>query len=162
MNYRCALVLADPHADPEPALAALRRTAPALERVIVVGQIREFQTWWSSEVGREPNAGAIAGLDAWRVAATPIARNVEVRQAPDFPLPALIELALTEQIDLLVAGARSFEAVSLLIGAARRLAVAMLWPAGAERRDGVRHVFCAAIGERSRASIIAFLREHCD
>jgi phosphatidylserine/phosphatidylglycerophosphate/cardiolipin synthase-like enzyme len=162
VNYQCALVLADPHADPRPALAALRRTAPALERVIVVGRIREFHTWWSSEVGREPNAGAIAGLEEWRVEATSIARHVEVRQAPDFQLPALIELALTEQIDLLVAGARSFDAVSLLTGAARRLALPMLWPAGAERGDGIRHVFCAAIGARSRASIIAFLREHVD
>ncbi|HEY6559905.1 MAG TPA: phosphatidylserine/phosphatidylglycerophosphate/cardiolipin synthase family protein [Polyangiaceae bacterium] len=162
MKYRRALVLADPHADPGPALSALRRVAPVLERVIVVGRMRGFQTWWSSEVGGESNAREITGLEAWRVAAAPLAHNAEVRHAPDLPLQALVELALTEQIDLLVAGARSFEAVSLLIGAARRLAVAMLWPGDAERRDEIRHVFCAAIGERSRASIIAFLREHVD
>jgi phosphatidylserine/phosphatidylglycerophosphate/cardiolipin synthase-like enzyme len=162
MNYRCALVLADPHADPGPSLAALRRVAPALERVIVVGRVRGLQTWWSSEIVHEPNAPELAGLEAWRAAAASIAQNVELRQAPDFPLQALIELALTEQIDLLVAGARSFEAASLLGAAARRLPVAMLWPAGAERRGAIQHVFCAAIGERSRAAIIAFLREHAD
>jgi phosphatidylserine/phosphatidylglycerophosphate/cardiolipin synthase-like enzyme len=40
--------------------------------------------------------------------------------------------------------------------------VAVLWPAGAQREGSLEHVFCVVLGERSRAPIAAFLREHAD
>ena len=161
MRYRRALVLADVRADPGHSLAALRRVAPALEHLIVLARVHGLETWWSNS-GRERSAGEPQVLETWRAAAAAVITSTEVRQAPELTVDALVDLALTENVDLLVAGARSLDTAPLLAGAARRLGVAVLWPVSSERAGPLQHVFCVALGERSRAPIGAFLREHAD
>ena len=161
MRYRRALLLADLRVDPVHAVSALRRVAPALERVLVVGHVSTVGAWWS-EVPHEPDARELAALEGWRVAATRAATNTEARHVPELPLDALVDLTLTEGVDLLVAGARSRDTVALLSDAGRRAGIAVLSPAGEARDEPIKRVFCAAIGQRALASIVAFAREHGD
>ncbi|HEX8953664.1 MAG TPA: phosphatidylserine/phosphatidylglycerophosphate/cardiolipin synthase family protein, partial [Polyangia bacterium] len=106
MKYRRALLLVDLRADPGPAMSALHAVAPALEHILVVARLRGLGAWWSSEQAREPDPRELAALEAWRAAAAAVAPSTEVRQAPDLSLDALVDLALIDDVDLLVAGAR--------------------------------------------------------
>ncbi len=151
MNYRRALLLADLHADPHAAVAALARVAPNVERIVVVARVRGFSPSSSTE---PPPA-----LDAWRAVASTVA-PVELRPAPDLTIDALVDLALTEDIDLLVAGARSFDVTPLLLRTAVRIGVAALWPGGPPEAPPVRRILCAAVGNGAREAIASFLREH--
>lgn len=160
VSHRRALLLADPRARPDAALSALRRVAPALERVVVVGKLRALGALWSSDTSREPAPEELHALDAWRAAAAGVAPSTEARHAPELPVEAIVDLALTEDADILVGGARSLESVSLLTDAGRRLRVPVLLPAGEARDAPIRRVFCAAIGRRALASLVAFAREH--
>jgi phosphatidylserine/phosphatidylglycerophosphate/cardiolipin synthase-like enzyme len=161
VKYRRALLLADLRADPGPALSALRRVAPALERILVVGRVRGIGSWWSTDDAREPDARDLAALDGWRAAAAAVAPT-ETRHAPGLTIDALVDLALTDGIDLLVAGARAFDSALLVQSAARRIGVAALWPAGPPRTTAIAHVSCAAVGQRALVAIAELLREQAD
>lgn len=150
-NFRRALLLADLRADPRAAVAALARVAPALERVVVVARVR----WLSND----PDAKA--ALDAWSAAAAALA-PVDVRPAPELSVDALVDLALGEGVDLLVAGARSLDATTLILRTASRTAIAALWPAGAPEARPLRRILCAAVGTGGREAIASYLREHGD
>ena len=160
MKYRRALLLADLRGDPRSAIGPLRRVAPALERLVVVARLSRPWSWWSGEDDRSPDSNELAALDAWRVAAAAAATSAEVRGVPELLPDALMDLALTEDLDLLVDGARSVESASLLTKAARRLGVAVLWPAGGGRDTPIEHLLCVMLRRRERASIAAFLRDH--
>jgi cardiolipin synthase len=162
VKYRRALLLADLRGDPRSAVEALRRVAPALERLVVVARLPRPWSWWSSEDDRSPDSNELSALDAWRTAAVAAAPSAEVRGVPELLPDALMDLALTEDVDLLVDGARSIESASLLTKAARRLGVAVLWPAGGERDAPIEHLLCVMLRRRERASIAAFLRDHAD
>jgi phosphatidylserine/phosphatidylglycerophosphate/cardiolipin synthase-like enzyme len=159
MKLRRALLLVDPRVEPALAVSALHRVAPALERVVVVERVRGLAAEWSSEGGAEPNARDLDALEDWRCAVAGIAALVDVRPAPELSTHSLVDLALGEDVDLLVAGARTLAAASLLVDTGRRLGVPVLWPAGEPRDAPLAHVLCAAFGERSLAAIIAFFRD---
>jgi phosphatidylserine/phosphatidylglycerophosphate/cardiolipin synthase-like enzyme len=141
MNFARALVFVDRTGDPAAALSALAKVAPLLARVVII-----------------PGDRALVSLEKWRDAANIIASDVALHDAPQLPNDALAELARTEAADLLVAGGTSLSIVRLVADIAQRAGVAMLWPQGTTEGE-VRHVFCAALGQRSRAAIAAFLRE---
>jgi phosphatidylserine/phosphatidylglycerophosphate/cardiolipin synthase-like enzyme len=152
VNYRRAMVLCDLRADPAPALSALRRVAPNLEGLVLVLKVRNL------ELTREE----ASALEAWRLLASEHSWAVELRPAPQLGTSSLVELAITEDVELLVAGSRSVEIAALLAGAARRLGLAWLWPSAQVVHRPITHLVCAAIGDRSRAAILEFLREHGD
>ena len=156
MKYRRALLLADLRAEPGPALLALGRVAPTLESILVVAKVRALGAPWRSE----PDAREMAAVESWLAAAASVAATVDVRHASELPVEAIVDLALTADVDLLVAGVRSLDSAPLLSTAGRRLGVPVLWPATETRTAPIEHLFCVAIGERSLASIAAFLREH--
>jgi hypothetical protein len=160
LKYRIAMLLADLRADPGPAVAALRRVAPRVERIHVVSRWRALAPWPSTE-DWEPDAHEPAALDAWRAAAAAVAPT-DVKAVPELPIDALADLALTEDVDLLVAGTRAFESASLVREAARRLGIAALWPGGPADPTPVARMFCAAFGHHAPAAIATFLREHTD
>src|SRR5689334_22949581 len=120
MKYRRALLIADLRADPRPALAALRCAAPTLEHLLVVGRVRSLGRWWSTDEAREPDARELAALEAWRAAAATVTAT-DVRHAPELSSDALVDLALTDDVDLLVAGTRSLDTAGLVQVVARRL-----------------------------------------
>lgn len=161
MKFRRPLLLADLRAEPGPALAALRSVAPALERILLVTKAHGGAPWRSTEDRRAPDPHELEAIERWRAAAAAVAPT-DVRDAPELPVDAIVELAVTEDVDLLVAGARALDSAPPLLAAGRRLRVAALWPAGQLRTAPVARVFCAVTGHGARAAVAAFLREHAD
>ncbi len=147
MRYSRALLLVDLDADPAPAVGALVRLSDELETValVVMGE-----------------AEAIGKVSAWHGAVADLCRNVDVHQAGELTSDGLLEITRAYAADLLVAGARSVESARLLATTAKRLGIAVLWPSEASLRGRVEHAFCIAIGERSRAAVFDFLRDHAD
>ncbi|MBK7579852.1 MAG: phosphatidylserine/phosphatidylglycerophosphate/cardiolipin synthase family protein [Myxococcales bacterium] len=140
-NFRRALVFVDHIGEPTHVLSALASVAPTLSSIVIVAGERVLES-----------------LAGWREVANSFAPQVAAYHAPHLPLEALAELARTESADLLVVGGASLACARLVAAAAQRAGVALLWPAGGNHA-GVTHVFCAALGRRSRSAIAAFLRE---
>lgn len=160
MKYRRALLLGELDADPRPALAALRRVAPALEHLRAVVRVAAPSFAWLSGEG-SPDAAALASVEALREAASELSPDVEIELAPELSSAALSELAAAAQVDLLVAGSRSRRIAAALNDVRKRQALAVLL---ADREHGgpIRELLTIALGPRARASIRAFLHEHAD
>jgi hypothetical protein len=162
MRFRRALVVADPKGDPTLVASCLGGAAPRLELAIVVGLVPTLTAWTTGDAAPDPLEGELETLERWRAAIAGAAVAAELRAMPRLELAALSELALGEDVDLLVGAGRTLAAARLVVAAGRHLGVAVLWPSGERRRPSVSHVLCVASGHRAQAAIAAFLREHAD
>ncbi|MCA9647076.1 MAG: phosphatidylserine/phosphatidylglycerophosphate/cardiolipin synthase family protein [Polyangiaceae bacterium] len=147
MNYRRVLVLVDLTAHPAPTFDALASLGSDIESLLLVFK------------------GELESLEAvgeWHDRAAKLAAEVTLHRTRELEGASLFELAQASRVDLLVAGALSFESARLLSETGKQLDVAVLWPSEAGARDCVRHAFCIAIGERTRFALMRFLREHAD
>jgi cardiolipin synthase A/B len=164
VRYRHALLLAE-HAGEVPlAIAELRRVAPTLESLLVVARLPAAAL--AMLYGKSPtdlDPAAVQAADGLRESAAGAARSVDVQLAPELDVAALTDLAVTHDVDLVVAASRTLRSASLLGGLRDRLAVAVLWPASTPSPAGpLRNVLCAALGRGGRASLVSFLRAHAD
>ncbi|MFV8755679.1 phospholipase D-like domain-containing protein [Nannocystaceae bacterium ST9] len=159
MKYRRALFLVDPGKDPGSGLAVLRRAAPTLERLLIVLPSPSPSWWWArSEPTPELDADTRATLDGLRAAAQGVAPTIDVEAVPAIGADAIAELCVSEELDLLVFGARS--RLSLAVHR-KRLPIAVLWAEGVGEGP-ITAIACVVQDDRSLAAIAAFLRDHGD
>lgn len=159
MNYRRALLLAELGSDPAPSVSALTRVASSVERVIIVARVPSLDP---PNTGGEHNAKDPLGLEQWRKAVAELVGTVEVHCLPELATDTLVDLALGEDIDLLVAGARSRQSAALLTKVAKKLAISLLWPSKEERTHSIENVWCLALSPSERAAMRKFLHEHAE
>ncbi|MEZ4375158.1 MAG: phosphatidylserine/phosphatidylglycerophosphate/cardiolipin synthase family protein [Polyangiaceae bacterium] len=147
MNYRRVLVLVEVSAHPAPTFDALRSLGSQVESLLLVfkGELDNL----------EP-------VSVWHERASELAPEVTLHRTQELAGASLFELAEASRVDLLVAGALSFESARLLSDAGKQLDIAVLWPSEAGAPERVRHAFCIAIGERTRFALMRFLKEHAD
>lgn len=146
MNYRRALLLVDLGTEPGPMLGALRNLSSELESIALVvrgePEDKQVSVWYEAAVRQTP--------------------SVAVHQVRDVSLEALVEISRAYSADLLVAGAPSLQSARLLMATAKRIGAAVLWPGAGPPERAIEHAFCIAIGERTRAAVFDFLRDHAD
>jgi phosphatidylserine/phosphatidylglycerophosphate/cardiolipin synthase-like enzyme len=160
MNYRRALLVLELGANAEPHLALLRRVAPRLEHLLVVGELPARAFAWLFDEGA-PDEGSKASLRALREATSGAAPSLEVQVAPELGSDALTALCASEGIDLLVFGSRSLRSVWVASGERSRRP-AVLWSSGEPATGPIVEIACVAMDEPSRPEIEAFLRDHTD
>jgi phosphatidylserine/phosphatidylglycerophosphate/cardiolipin synthase-like enzyme/nucleotide-binding universal stress UspA family protein len=160
MNYRRALLILELGTNAAPHLALLRRVAPRLEHLVVVGELPARAFAWLFGEG-PPDEGSKASLQDLREAASGAAPSLEVQVAPELGSDALAALCASEAIDLLVFGSRSVRS-AWAVSAERSRRHAVLWSGAAPASGPIREIACVAMDEPSRAEIQAFLRDHAD
>jgi len=161
VRFGRALLLLEAAADARPALSALRRVAPTLEHLLVLVQVPENSPgWFDAEVPPATEQQAASSLGPLRESAAGAARQVEVQLVPALDGDALAILCEAAQVELLVLGSRSLRDLPMLYTLRRRQPVALLWPSEAVSDSALREVGCVALGQRARAAVGAFLRDH--
>ncbi|TAK19150.1 MAG: phosphatidylserine/phosphatidylglycerophosphate/cardiolipin synthase family protein [Myxococcaceae bacterium] len=161
MIFRRALLLLEPAADAGPALSALRRVAPTLEHLLVLVQAPASSPgWFDAEVSPTTEEEAASALGPLRESSAGAAKQVEVQLVPALDGDALATLCEAEQIELLALGSRSLRALPMLYTLRKRQPVALLWSSETVSAAPLREVGCVALGQRARAAIGAFLRDH--
>ena len=163
LRYRRALLLTELGEATELALAALRRTAPALERLVVVARM---------PAGSLPFLSAGAPTDLHRIAdealtrlreeAAAAAAEAEVMLATSLDLEALDSLAAERGIELVATASMPLGNLPVLIELRRRRGMAVLWtpprdeppPAGP-----MSELACVCMGRRASAAVATFLRD---
>lgn len=166
MSYRRVLLLGELGADPGRAFAAVRALAPDIEALTVLACPPPRPLSWLPGAGAPvPARDASAWLDGMREAAARLAAHARVALAPDLEAGALARLAGEREVDLVVAGPLPVAAVAALAELRKRRPVAVLWLPAAAPPSGDRPIselLCVALGERARASVAGFLRDHGD
>lgn len=161
MIFRRALLLLEPAADARPALSALRRVAPTLEHLLVLVQVPTSSPgWFDAEVPPTTQDAASSSLVPLRESSAGAARQVEVQLVPALDGDALATLCEAEQIELLALGSRSLRSLPMLYTLRKRQPVALLWSSETVSAAPLREVGCVALGQRARAAVGAFLRDH--
>ncbi len=155
MRYRHALLWVELGQDAGLALAALRKVAPGLQRLVVVARLQG-----SSLAGlpQEPSPELAGLMEAAREAAP----RVELRLVPELGGEALAELSAAEDIDLLVLSGHALRAVLALGEARRRRPVAVLFAEGRVREGPLQAVCCFASSHHARVAVRTFLRDHAE
>src|SRR5581483_2850974 len=97
-----------------------------LDRLVVLVRVHA-PPWWSSEPV-QPDEKEDAALARWHSAAAAVAAHVELVPVAQLELDALVDLALSRGVDLLVAASPQRETTLLLRRASQALCVAALWP----------------------------------
>ncbi len=159
MKYRRALVLLEqPEEDAGPALASLRRVAPALDRLVLAVRVASPLLGWLTQ---EPAGEPARRLEALRAQAAGVAASLEVLPMPELSAKALTELALAEGLELLVVGERTMRTLAAVNELRRGARVAVLF-AGPRAGAAIARVACFAENHRARAMLRPFLRDHLD
>lgn len=164
MNYRRPLLLVELDRDPAPAIATVRRIAPAAEVLSVVARVGDRAIAWRSSVAPDALSPSVeASVEALRTALTGAAATVQLGLAPTLDAGDLGELAAASAIDLVIAGSARPD----LVLAASRLASDRALPVlrTVPHRPGtgpIEEVVCAGFGVRSLRLIADFLRDHGD
>jgi phosphatidylserine/phosphatidylglycerophosphate/cardiolipin synthase-like enzyme len=163
VNYRRILVLTELGGDAGPVFAAIRRFAPAAERIAVVAQQpAPLFAWLTEPAPPELNDAARRALEDLREAASRAAPEVEVSLAPELTPEALAEMAAAFSADL-VAGGASIRTLSLLAGLRERRAVPVLCvrsPSEAPPPGAGNRLLCVGLEARERRAVLDFLRSH--
>jgi cardiolipin synthase A/B len=162
MSYCRVLLLAQIGSDPRPAFAAARGLAPRAERLVVLACPRP------NPAPPRPGEAAkddSAWLDSVRAAADAAAATAEVGFLPELEAGAVDALVEAEGVELVVAGPAPPGALGVLAELRRRRPVAVLWipaPGAVRGERPLAEALCVALGDRARAAIAAFLRDHGD
>ena len=169
MNYRRILLLAPPEGDAPAAIAAMaaiRRVAPQAERLVIVASLTTPGLAWPAAAAPPArDREATAALAALRDAATGTAAAIDIELVPELDIEALDAIAAAARIDLLVTTSLPIGSLALIAGLRDRRSLAVLWvPASAPPPNGrpLTELVCVALGQRARAAIAAFLRDHGD
>ncbi|MFY3743541.1 phospholipase D-like domain-containing protein [Anaeromyxobacter sp. Red801] len=170
MRYRRVLALVEQGADAGPALGAVRALAPAAESLGVVACPPPRPRPWLPGPAAPAPAGLAdaAWLDRLRQDAAPLAPRLAIGAVPDLDPAALAALAGDREVDLVVAGPLPAAGGAALSALRRLRPVAVAWvpsaaaAAAAQARGPARELLCVAPGERARAALAAFLRDHGD
>jgi cardiolipin synthase A/B len=165
VNYRRVLLLAPAEGDAHAAIAAIRGVAPQAERLVIVAGLPPRGLAWLGEAAPFDRDQATAALAALRDAATGAAAAVDVEPVAELDIEVLDEIAAAARIDLLVTTSLPFGSLALIAGLRDRRALAVLWvPASATPPSGrpLSELVCVALGQRARAAIAGFLRDHGD
>ncbi len=166
MKYQRILLITTLEGDARAAIAAIRRIAPQAERLVIVAGLpaRKF-SWLINDAPPELHQAAGAALDGLRHAAQGAAAAVDVELVPELDIGVLDEIAAALRVDLLVTAALPLGGVAIVAGLRQRRSVAVLWvpePAVPQVERPLTEVVCVALGQRARATIAAFLRDHGD
>jgi len=166
MKYRRILLIAPLEGDARAAIAAIRRIAPQAERLVIVAGLpaRKFP-WLTDEAPIDLHQPVDASLSGLRDAAQRAASTVDVEFVPELDVDILDVIANASQVELLVSAALPFSNVSIVAELRRRRSVAVLWLPESSTPQSERpmtELICFALGQRARASIVTFLRDHGD
>lgn len=166
MKYRHILLITPLEGDARAAIAAIRRIAPQAERLVIVAGLPVRKFSWSPDEAplglRQPVDASLSGL---RDAAQGAASSIEVEFVPEMDVDILDEIANASQVELLVTAALPFSNVSIVAELRRRRSVAVLWLPESSTPPSERpltELLCFALGQRARATIVTFLRDHAD
>jgi phosphatidylserine/phosphatidylglycerophosphate/cardiolipin synthase-like enzyme len=169
VNYRRILLLAPPEDDTHAAIAAIaaiRRIAPQAERlVIVAGLPTHTFAWLTAASPIDRDQAATAALAALRDAAAGAAAAIDIEPVPELDIEALDAIAAAARIELLVTTSLPFGSLALIAGLRDRRSLAVLWmPSSTTLPSGrpLTELVCVALGQRARAAIAGFLRDHGD
>ena len=166
MKYRRLLLILPLEGDARAALAAIRRFAPAAERLLIVACLppQDF-AWLTAEAPPERHGEDGAALGELRDAAQGAAAEIDVGLMPELDIDALDELAEAARIDLLVIAALSLGGLAIAAGLRERRSLPVLWiPAACVpvQERPLTELVCVALGQRARSAVAAFLRDHGD
>lgn len=152
MRYRRALLLLEHPSQAAVAMQTLHRVAPGLDYLLVL--VRAPLSWRSRD--------ELPSLDPVREQAEGLASQVTVELETGLGGEVLGALCVAEELDLLAFSERSYRNASAASEARKRHPVAALWADVPSRSGALVEVGCVAIGQRSRAAIGVFLRDHAD
>src|SRR5271165_4816712 len=166
MKYRRILLITPLEGDARAAIATIRRIAPQAERLVIVAGLpaRKF-SWLPDEAPLGLHQPVDASLNGLRDAAQGSATAIDVEFVPEMDVDILDEIAISSQVDLLVTAALPFSNVSVVAELRRRRSVAVLWlpeSSTAQSERPLTELVCFALGQRARAPIATFLRDHGD
>src|SRR5690606_36879456 len=122
--------------------------------------LRARAAWWVFESHAPDEARTQAEMAHWRALADARVPSADIRSSPELDAHQLTELALTEDIDLLVVGPQTRAMLPALGEVGRRLALGLLFLHGAPRTGPIERVWCVPFGRGARSAIAAFLRDH--
>jgi phosphatidylserine/phosphatidylglycerophosphate/cardiolipin synthase-like enzyme len=166
VKYHRILLITPLEADARTAISAIRRIAPQAERLIIVAGLPGWKlSWLINEAPPDLHQAAGAALDGLRDAAQGAAAAIDVKFVPELDVGILDEIAAASRVDLLVAAALPFGSVSSIAALRARRSVAVLWLPESTTLQGARpltELVCVGLGQRTQASIAAFLRDHGD
>ncbi len=162
MKYRRVLFVTELGHDARAEVATIRRVAPEADLLVVIAVLpgRTF-AWLSGRAAGDRSEAATASLDDLRGATAGGAQTVEVKLAPELTVDDLAEIATASEIDLLAAGRLPLKSMSVVAELRKRRSLAVLSTAGAPAGDRpIKNILCVAPGERARAAVAEFLRDH--
>ncbi len=166
MKYRRVLLLTTLEGDARAPIAAIRRVAPQAEKLLIVAPVHApWFSWFGDAAPPEPDPAAAMALAGLRVLAQGAAATVDVDVVPGLDIDTLDGIAAAAGIDLLVVTAPPLGSLPLVAGLRDRRSLAVLWLPQASPLPGERpltELVCVAVGQRARAAMAAFLRDHGD
>jgi phosphatidylserine/phosphatidylglycerophosphate/cardiolipin synthase-like enzyme len=152
--------------DARAAIAQIRHIAPQAEQLVIVSGLpaRKF-SWLVDEAPPDLHLAVGAALDGMRDAAQGAATAIEVKLVPELEFRVLDGIAAASHIDLVVIAALPVGDVSTVAALRQQRSLPVLWlpESSAPRVERPpTELLCVAVGQRSRAAIAAFLRDHGD
>ena len=166
MKYRRVLLLTTLESDARAAIAAIRRVAPQAERLLIVAPVHAPGfSWFGDAAPSEPDPAVAVALAGLRVLAQGAAAAVDVDVVPGLDIDTVDGIAAAAGIDLLAVSAPPIGSLPLIAGLRDRRSLAVLWLPQAgplPRERPLTDLVCVAVGQRARAAVSAFLRDHGD
>jgi phosphatidylserine/phosphatidylglycerophosphate/cardiolipin synthase-like enzyme len=166
VKYRRILLIMPLGGDARAAVAQVRRIAPQAEQLMIVAGLppRKF-SWLVDEAPPDLHQAVGEALDGMWDAAQGAAPAISVKLVPEFNFRVLDAIAAAASVDLLAIAALPVGDVSTVAALRRQRSLALLWlpPSTAPRIERPpTELLCVALGQRARAAIAAFLRDHGD
>lgn len=162
--YRRILLVTAFGADASAAIGMIRRVAPQAQRldVTVVMPQQRFASP-GDESPADPQHPVQVALEKLRASVADAAETVELQLLPALDLDALVAQAGDSGSELLVIGPLPGGDLTLARQLRERRSMAVLWAAGSpppDDRAPLVDLLCVALGDRARAAVAAFLRDH--